>query len=43
MENTLFRQEILAMHNLVSAGELGEEVYMRGGYRHDLRNLLLDD
>ena len=31
------------MHNLVSAGELGEVVYMRGGYRHDLRNLLLDD
>lgn len=43
LENTLFRQEILAMHNLVSAGELGEVVYMRGGYRHDLRNLLLDD
>jgi hypothetical protein len=31
------------MHNLVRAGELGEVVYMRGGYRHDLRNLLLDD
>lgn len=43
LENTLFRQEILAMHNLVRAGELGEVVYMRGGYRHDLRNLLLDD
>ena len=35
LENTLFRQEILAMHNLVSAGELGEVVYMRGGYRLD--------
>lgn len=43
MENTLFKEEILAIYNLVQAGALGEIVYMRGGYRHDLRNLLLDD
>lgn len=43
MENTLFRREILAMYRLVEGGELGKIVYMRGGYRHDLRNLLLDD
>lgn len=43
MENTLFRQEVLAISNLVHEGILGEIVHMRGGYRHDLRNLLLDD
>lgn len=43
LENTLFRRDILALCNMVSAGILGEIVYMRGGYRHDLRSLLLDD
>lgn len=43
LENTLFRQEVLAMYNLVREGALGEIVHLRGGYRHDLRNLLLDD
>lgn len=43
LENTLFRRDILAVHNLVQAGVLGEIVHMRGGYRHDLRDLLLDD
>lgn len=43
LENTLFMRENLALFNLVKAGKLGEIVYMRGGYRHDLRHLLLDD
>ena len=43
LENTLFMREILSVLTLVQAGLLGEVVYMRGGYRHDLRNLLLDD
>ena len=43
LENTLFMRENLAVYNLVRAGVLGEIVYMRGGYRHDLRRLLLDD
>ncbi len=43
LENTLFRRDILAVHNMVQAGVLGEVVHMRGGYRHDLRDLLLDD
>lgn len=43
MENTLFMRENLSIHNLVKAGVMGEVVYMRGGYRHDLRHLLLDD
>lgn len=43
LENTLFRRDILAVCNMAAAGVLGEIVYMRGGYRHDLRSLLLDD
>ena len=43
LENTLFMRDIMAMSCLVQAGALGEIVYMRGGYRHDLRHMLLDD
>ena len=43
LENTLFRRDILALCNMVNAGVFGEIIYMRGGYRHDLRSLLLDD
>lgn len=43
LENTLFRRDILALCNMVEAGVFGEIVHMRGGYRHDLRSLLLDD
>lgn len=43
LENTLFLREILAVYEMVAGGVLGEVVYMRGGYRHDLRALLLDD
>ena len=43
LENTLFRRDILSIYNMVQAGVLGEIVHMRGGYRHDLRDLLLDD
>lgn len=43
LENVLFRQEVLSIYNMVQAGILGELVYLRGGYRHDLRDLLLDD
>ena len=43
LENTLFMREILAVKRMVDEGGMGEIVYMRGGYRHDLRHLLLDD
>ena len=43
LENTLFMRENLSILNIVESGLLGEIVYMRGGYRHDLRHLLLDD
>lgn len=42
LENTLFMRENLALYNLVQQGVLGEIVYMTGGYRHDLRQLLID-
>ena len=43
LENTLFRRDILAVYTMVREGVLGEVIHMRGGYRHDLRDLLLDD
>lgn len=42
LENTLFMRENLALYNLVQKGILGEIVHMTGGYRHDLRELLID-
>ena len=36
-------REILAIKRMADEGVLGEIVYMRGGYRHDLRDILLDD
>lgn len=42
LENTLFLRENMAMVRLVRAGLLGELVAMRGGYRHDLRDMLVD-
>ena len=42
LENTLFLRENMAMIRLVRAGTLGELIAMRGGYRHDLRDMLVD-
>lgn len=42
LENTLFMRENLAIYNLVQKGVLGEIVHMAGGYRHDLRKMLVD-
>lgn len=43
LENALFKREVLALWEMTKAGVLGELVYMRGGYRHDLRAILLSD
>ena len=43
MENTLFMREILAVKRMADEGVLGDIVYLRGGYRHDLRDIMLDD
>ena len=43
LENAVFMRENMAMMNVVKAGVLGELVAMKGGYRHDLRDLLVDE
>lgn len=43
MENTVFIRENMAVYNMIAQGVLGEIIAMKGGYRHDLRKLLLDD
>lgn len=41
LENTLFMQETTAAIQAVHEGLLGEIVALKGGYRHDLRDLLI--
>ena len=43
LENAVFMRENMAMMNLVKAGVLGELISIKGGYRHDLRDLLIDE
>ena len=43
LENAVFMRENMAMINLVKDGLLGELIAVKGGYRHDLRNLLVDE
>lgn len=42
LENIIFRCDILAVREMVRAGLFGEIVSLRGGYRHDLRDELVD-
>lgn len=43
LENAVFTRENMAMLQLVQAGVLGQLVALRGGYRHDLRDMLVDE
>ena len=43
LENAVFTRENMAMLQLVQAGVLGQQVALRGGYRHDLRDMLVDE
>ena len=43
LENTLFRDDILAINNMVQAGVFGQLVFLQGGYRHDLTYILVDN
>lgn len=43
LENTVFMREIMAVWHMTQLGILGDIVYMRGGYRHDLRHLLVNE
>jgi len=43
LENVIFDRRVRAIAEMVSQGLFGEIVYMRGGYRHDLRKVLTGD
>lgn len=43
LENTVFVREHMAMFNLIKSGLLGDIISMKGGYRHDLRKLFIND
>lgn len=43
LENTVFMREIMAIWNMIEQDVFGELIYMRGGYRHDLRHLLVNE
>lgn len=41
LENTVFMREVMAIGQMIEQGVFGEILYLRGGYRHDLRHLLV--
>ncbi|MBU3857294.1 Gfo/Idh/MocA family protein [Bacteroides gallinaceum] len=43
LENTIFMREHMSMLNLINAGLLGKIVAVKGGYRHDLRKILISE
>ena len=40
LENTVFMREIMAVQRMIENGVFGELIHLKGGYRHDLRQLL---
>ncbi len=43
LENTIFMREHLSMLNLINSGMLGNIVAVKGGYRHDIRKILINE
>ncbi|ADY52933.1 oxidoreductase domain protein [Pseudopedobacter saltans DSM 12145] len=43
LENVCYRRDVMAVLNMVRAGEFGELVHLEGGYQHDLRDVLFND
>lgn len=43
LENAVFFREVLAIWQMVELGVFGELIHLRGGYRHDLRRILIDE
>lgn len=43
LENTVFMRENMALFEMVRHGLFGEIIALRGGYRHDIRPLLVDE
>jgi Oxidoreductase family, NAD-binding Rossmann fold len=43
LENVCYRRDIMAIHNMVKKGMFGEVLHLRGGYQHDLREVLFNN
>lgn len=43
LENCCYRRDVMAIKNMIQNGLFGEVVHLRGGYRHDIRQILLDE
>lgn len=43
LENALFKREVLSVWQMVQEGIFGTLIHLRGGYRHDLRPVLIDE
>jgi predicted dehydrogenase len=43
LENVCFRRDVMAILQMVRAGEFGELVHGQGGYQHDLREVKFND
>ena len=43
MENVCYRQDVMAVLQMVRQGVFGELIHMQGGYQHDLRGVKLND
>lgn len=42
MENALFFRDVLAVKEMADKGVFGTIMHMRGGYRHDIRDIIVD-
>lgn len=43
LENCCYRRDVLAIAQMIRNGDFGELVYLKGGYQHDIRNVLFDE
>lgn len=43
LENSFFMHDVLAVYRMIQEGVFGELVSLKGGYKHDLRSVLIDE
>lgn len=43
LENVCYRQDVMAVLNMVRQGLFGELIHLQGGYQHDLRTIKFND
>lgn len=43
LENTFFLKQVLSIYQMVEVGVFGELLFLQGGYRHDLRSILIGE